>query len=239
MPYSVSVPMIRRTLMPCYPLRSYGISRPAHTREPSADIPPSCPGRTGPAHSGPTCLCSVAGLQVLTGVGHGVDGPAGLGTVLAGHQGPDVDDPLPLLARDPRPVVGVGGVGQVLVLAELVDARGQQVGDADALLPGLQELLDGHLLRAGHDVLDHRPGVEVLEVQDLLVPVRVGDLEEPVLLGLAVHPLDDALAPPPPRRLGRVSVLGQVVGVQRHPPTTYLEKMSFAASASGRSILIL
>ena len=43
----------------------------------------------------------------------------------------------------------------------------------------------------GHDVLDHRPGVEVLEVQDFLVPVGVGDLEEPVLVGLGVHPLDD------------------------------------------------
>ena len=43
------------------------------------------------------------------------------------------------------------------------------------------------------DVLDHRAGVEVLEVQRLLVTVGVGDLEEAVLLGLGVHPLDGVL----------------------------------------------
>jgi hypothetical protein len=60
---------------------------------------------------------------------------AGLGALLALDEGADEDDPLALLARDPGPVVGVGGVGQVLVLAELVDARGEQVLDPDALLP--------------------------------------------------------------------------------------------------------
>src|SRR3712207_8579433 len=43
---------------------------------------------------------------------------------------------------------------------------------------GLQVLLDGHLLRPVDDVLQHGAGVEVLEVQDLLVAVGVGDLEE-------------------------------------------------------------
>src|SRR5258708_26428023 len=61
-------------------------------------------------------------LQVLSGVGHRVDGAAGLCAVLAGDQGPDVDDPLPLLAGDPRPVVRGCRVGQVLVLAELLHA---------------------------------------------------------------------------------------------------------------------
>src|SRR6201996_3020161 len=61
-------------------------------------------------------------LQVLAGVGDRVDRPAGLGTLLALDQGPDVDDALALLTGDARPVVGVGGVGQVLVLAELVHA---------------------------------------------------------------------------------------------------------------------
>src|SRR5262249_31560683 len=114
--------------------------------------------------------------QVLPGVGHRVDRPARLGTGLAGDQGPDVDDALALLAGDPGPVVRVGGVRQVLVLAELVYARGQQVADPHALLPRLQELLDGHLLGPGDDVLDHRAGVEVLEVQHFLVAVGVGDL---------------------------------------------------------------
>ncbi len=70
-------------------------------------------------------------------------------------------------------------------------------------------------LRPVDDVLDHRAGVEVLEVQDLLVAVGVGDLEEAVLLGLGVHPLDGRLDH---RRHGGVAVaaeLGQVVGVQR------------------------
>ena len=47
--------------------------------------------------------------------------------VLAGDQGPDVDDALALLARDLRPVVGVGGVGQVLVLPELLLDGGEEV----------------------------------------------------------------------------------------------------------------
>ena len=55
-----------------------------------------------------------------------------------------------------------------------------------------EEVLDRRLLRPVDDVLDHRARVEVLEVQDLLVAARVGDLEEPVLLALGVHPLDDA-----------------------------------------------
>src|SRR5215472_15538767 len=168
MPYSVSVPITRRTLIPA-----------SLTGVPASIL------HTWPA--------GVARLQVLPGVGDRVDRSSRLGSVLAGDQRADVDDPLALLAGDPRPVVGVGGVRQVLVLAELVHARGQQVRDAQPLLPGLEELLDRHLLRPVHDVLDHGTGVEVLEVQDLLVPVGVGHLEEPVLLRLAVHPLDGPL----------------------------------------------
>ena len=80
--------------------------------------------------------------------------------------------------------------GQVLVLLELVDARLEHVLDAHARLVVVDDLLDRHLLGAVDDVLDHRAGVEVLEVEDLLVAVGVGDLEEAVLLGLGVHPLD-------------------------------------------------
>src|ERR1700729_3846595 len=93
--------------------------------------------------------------EVLAGVGDRIDAAACLGALLALDQGPDVDDALALLAGDARPVVGVGGVGQVLVLAELVHAGGEEVRDPDALLAGVEELLDGHLLGAGHDVLDH------------------------------------------------------------------------------------
>ena len=79
--------------------------------------------------------------------------------------------------------------GQVLVLLELVDARLEHVLHAHARLVVVDDLLDRHLLGPVDDVLDHRAGVEVLEVQDLLVTVGVGDLEEAVLLGLGVHPL--------------------------------------------------
>src|SRR3712207_7684561 len=46
-------------------------------------------------------------------VGHRVDGAAGLGTLLAGDERADEDDPLALLAGDAGPVVRVRGVRQV------------------------------------------------------------------------------------------------------------------------------
>src|SRR3984885_12274340 len=141
MPYSVSVLMTRSTLIVLQ--RSAG----RHHRLPARRR------RRVPAQ-----LRS----KVLTGVGDRVDGAARLGALLAGDQSADVDDALALLAGDARPVVGVGGVGQVLVLAELVHAGREEMRDPDALLAGLEELLDGHLLGAGHDVLDHGTGVEVL-----------------------------------------------------------------------------
>src|SRR6266851_260599 len=200
MPYSVSVPITRRTLMKCLQLACSPLQPNAVTGE--DDMLTRFPERERSS-------------QVLSGVGHGVDGPARLGPGLAGDQGPDVDDALALLAGDPGPVVRVGGVRQVLVLAELVHAGGQQVADPHALLPGLEELLDGHLLGPGDDVLDHRAGVEVLEVQHFLVAVGVGDLEEPVLLRLGVHPLDGAQDHRLDRGLRRSAVLGDVVRVQR------------------------
>src|SRR6266540_2842401 len=170
MPYSVSMPMTLvmaiRPPIPEWSPGSYGLA----TRPSFQD---------GPAGSA---------LEVLSGVDL-LDGAA---EVLGGtsDEGAHVDDALALLARDPRPVVRVGGVGQVLVLLELVGHRVEQVGRLDALLVGLQEALDRHLLGPGDDVLDHRAGVEVLEVQDLLVAVGVGDLQEAVLLGLRVHAVD-------------------------------------------------
>src|SRR6188768_3262360 len=60
-------------------------------------------------------------LQVLTGR-HPLDGPASRGavTLVMGDERTDVHDPLTLLAGDLRPVVGVGGVGEILVLLVLL-----------------------------------------------------------------------------------------------------------------------
>src|SRR5258708_39816337 len=94
-----------------------------------------------------TVMLTTHPLQVLPGVGHGVDGAARL-RPLPGHQGTDVHDPFALLPRDPCPVVRVGGVGQVLVLPELVHARIEEVLHAQPLLPVVEEVFDRHLLAA-------------------------------------------------------------------------------------------
>src|SRR5579875_1294481 len=154
MPYSVSVPITRRT----------------PTRPPPRPPPRFRVGYAGtvsdqPRRHGPTRLHKQAGerqgrrsrdqprLQVLAGVGDRVDGAAGVGA-LAGHERADVDDPLALLAGDPCPVVGVGGVRKVLVFLELVHAGGHQVLQPQPLLTQLEEVLDRHLLGASHDALD-------------------------------------------------------------------------------------
>src|SRR5712692_1292395 len=155
MPYSVSVPITRRTLMRCLPLacgaprglafprRSFLAPRSRRRRAPSARSPLQPNAVMGeddmltrfPEREQPS--------KVLSGVGHGVDRPARLGPGLAGDQRPDVDDAIALLAGDAGPVVRVGGVRQVLVLAELVHAGGQEVRHPQALLAGFQEFLDG------------------------------------------------------------------------------------------------
>src|SRR5579863_3585677 len=102
MPYSVSVPITRRTLMSSslMPLRAEPACR--HALSPRGDDPPRPP--RGPRRE--------PASEVLPGVGHGVDRTAGLGAGLAGHQGPDVDDAFALLAGDTGPVVRIGGVRQ-------------------------------------------------------------------------------------------------------------------------------
>ena len=67
----------------------------------------------------------ITGSEVLAGVGDVVDQPPGLGALLALDEGADEDDALALLARDACPVIRIRGVGQVLVLAELIHARGE------------------------------------------------------------------------------------------------------------------
>src|SRR3954462_7050493 len=202
MPYSTSVPMTRRTLMQ----QPYASAPGEVVERPCGRVPRRACAR-GTLQQGPFS-------QVLAGVRRRVDRAPGL-VALAADERADVDDPLALLARDPRPVVGVGGVRQVLVLLELVQARRHQVAHPQPAGPGLQLLLDRHLLRPVDDVLQHGAGVEVLEVQDLLVTVGVGDLEEAVLLALGVHALDGALDHPGDRRLAAAAVLGQVLGSDR------------------------
>src|SRR5680860_614914 len=162
---------------------------------------------TGTRHLQPV-ICS----EVLAGVRHRVDRTSGLSALLAGDQGADENDPLTLLARDACPVVWVGGVREVLVLLELVHAGLEHMGDPQALLTDVQQVLDRHLLGAVDDVLDHGAGVEVLEVEDLLVAVGVGHLEEPVLLGLGVHPFHGGPDHPVHARLTLSVKLGEVVG---------------------------
>src|SRR2546423_8329060 len=111
-------------------------------------------------------------LQVLTR-SHPLDGAAPGGLLALGEQGANVDDALALLARDLGPVVGVGGVGQVLVLLVLLLDGGQEILGADAFAFVGNRPLDGELLGPAHDVLDHGARGEVLEVQDLLVAVLI------------------------------------------------------------------
>src|ERR1700678_2520335 len=118
MPYSVSVPITRRTLI----LAAY---RPKGGRRGDGQ---SAPRKGGSGGDGPSPPGEQTPLKVLPGVRYRVDRAPGLGAGLAGDQGPDVDDALALLTGDAGPVVRVGGVRQVLVLAELIDARVQQVG---------------------------------------------------------------------------------------------------------------
>src|SRR6267142_5002380 len=151
-------------------------------------------GEMGGRPTPPHCLVEVraraeppASLQVLTRV----DDPLDASELLfrLAHEGLDVHDALALLAGDFRPVVGVGGIGQILVLLELFADGGEQVVEHDALLAAADVALEGELFGAADDGLDHGAGGEVLEVEDFLVAVGVGDLEEAVLLTEAVHRL--------------------------------------------------
>src|SRR3954451_899157 len=76
------------------------------------------------------------------------DGPTAFGLILVVtlDEGADVHDPLALLAGDLGPVVGVGGVREVLVLLVLLVDRGDEVVGSDALRAAVDEPLDGQLL---------------------------------------------------------------------------------------------
>src|SRR5580700_4658302 len=125
-------------------------------------------------------------LEVLTGT-HSLNRPTTMYLAVLGEQGTDINDALALLSRNARPVVGIGGVGQVFVLLVLLADRLEQVRGADAAGGAGDDPLDGQLLGPPDDVLDHGARGEVAVVEDLLVAVLVGDLEEAVLVILAVH----------------------------------------------------
>src|SRR6202020_1626808 len=75
----------------------------------------------------PVTFAMAMELEVLPGT-HVLDRAAALHVVLfTVHQGANKDDALALLARDSRPVVGVGGVRKVFVLAELLTNGLEQV----------------------------------------------------------------------------------------------------------------
>src|SRR5437868_8785666 len=93
---------------------------------------------------------------------HPLDGAPARGLLAFGEQGADIDDALALLARDLRPVVGVGGVGQVLVLLVFLANRRREIVGADALPFSGDRPLDRQLLRPADDVLDHGARGEVL-----------------------------------------------------------------------------
>src|SRR4051812_31721687 len=118
MPYSVSVPMIRHTLIPATLFRwtdvwqclvhgfygCDGVPRGVCTRRVIIESwrGPS-PGRPRP-HRGGVGGGGLSGrsaaLQVLPGAGDRVDRAAGVAAALAGDQGADEDDALALLAGD-------------------------------------------------------------------------------------------------------------------------------------------
>src|SRR4051812_46922636 len=73
---------------------------------------------------------AIPGLQVLPGCDP-LDGSATGGLLALRHEHPQEDDALALLARDLRPVVGVGAVGQVFVFLEFLADRPLQVVEPD------------------------------------------------------------------------------------------------------------
>src|SRR6478609_9274836 len=106
-----------------------GDERPVNRVRPSSRPPlcGPCAGRQREVWVSRYCpvLEVLPGLEVLPRALHVLDPARGLLALLVLDDRADEHDALPLLAGDARPVVGVGGVRQVLVLLELVDARGE------------------------------------------------------------------------------------------------------------------
>ena len=83
------------------------------------------------------------------------------------------------------------------------------------VLTRVEHRLDRVLLCPVDNVLDHRTGVEVLEVHDLFVAIRVGHLKEPVVIDLGVHPVDDLLDHRLDAQRPVTTELREIVGVHR------------------------
>src|SRR5262245_27384588 len=167
--------------------------------------------------------------EVLTRSAHRLD--RALGSIDAADQRPHVDDLLALATGDTRPVVGVRGVRQVLVLLELLAHRLEDVLEVDARLAFEDLLLHRLLLGTVDDVLDHGAAREVLEVEDLALALRVRDLEELVLLVLRVHDFDHRLDHAPHAVLGVLTELDQRVAVERQLARQVLEEDLLGAAA--------
>src|SRR4029450_5579238 len=90
---------------------------------------------------------AVGRSEVLPG-GDALDLPAAAGALVVGEQRAHEHDALALLAGDLRPVVGVRGVRQVLVLAVLLPDRVDEVGGGDPSRTAGDLSLYRHLLRA-------------------------------------------------------------------------------------------
>src|SRR5580658_9465858 len=105
--------------------------------------------------------------KVLAG-SDALDLPAAADLVAVLDHRPDVDDALALAPGDLRPVIGIRRVRQILVLLVLLLDRVQQMFEANAASLVRKDPFDGELLRPVHDVLDHRAGGKVLEVEQLL-----------------------------------------------------------------------
>src|SRR5262245_21624859 len=104
MPYSISVPITRRTVTgrayappPSDRLHSTGDGGCTEWSQTTTWIDPRSPIGPKPQTPAPSARPAKDGLQVLTGVGDGVDRTAWLGALLAGDQGADEHDPLALL----------------------------------------------------------------------------------------------------------------------------------------------
>ena len=87
--------------------------------------------------------------------------------------------------------------------------------DSQAVLTGFEHRLNRELLGSIDDVLDHRTGVEVLEIHHLFVAIGVGDLKEAIVVDLGIHPINDLLDHRLDAQRPVTAELCQVVGMHR------------------------
>src|SRR5271154_5056718 len=92
------------------------------------------------------------------------------------------NDPFALLARNTGPIIGVCCVRKVLVLAELLTNRFEEILFAKAPPLICDLTLDRDFLGPANNVFDHGARCEVFEVQNLFVAALVGDLKEAILV---------------------------------------------------------